>query len=838
MNKTEDSLAQSLSMNASGHTGVENFDFEDPSWLSACAEACILEEKKRVNDNKPSVRSEGGNRPHPFTRNGSGVIQATPDARSISPIRLHTRSLPTTSSTEYARVIQTPVLRGYSKISVGPSYVPGVGIQPDAGLVHDHQPDPCWRCGEPTELVRKIGCRNRWLCSGRPFCPTVRFSPKNEVIVELTLKEDAFSTDPLDRSRIPCMAPVAAVREDDYEGSGCFVRCALVVSIRSAPSEEKARNACMRLKDRFKQYMGGVHIEGNYAGSGQGAMVNWLGIVAVLRVEKRDWVKGALKKEGFIFRDVPPSTYAHLAGCAHRSLGPLDACEGALYTLPRDLRCTLLPFQKEGVLYGLRRQGRCLIADEMGTGKTLQALAIMGCYREDWPLLIVVPASMRLMWAEEVERWYPFLRQDQLHLIQGSKDKLYGEGESSRVLGPQVVITSYAMLRNLSSSVGSWTWNAVIFDESHTITTKLVSGQPLQVKTCLSVASKAKRVVMLSGTPSLSKPFDMFNQVDALVPGLLGAGSSAKIQFISNYCDGCKRLQQTKGGSLKVVPFYSGIEYPDELHALLRSAVMVRRLKINVMDQLPRLRQVRTVVRVAENREELRRAAFLTSFACHHYTTGVPESEKVNANPEDGNRMSADRIAGLKKVRSAADWVVDKLESSAETKTKFVVYAHHLDVLDALQAAFVLHSARNSGHGFSGDREFVCLRIDGSVPSVDRVRFLHEFESSTACRVLLVSITAGGQGLDFTAAHNAVFVELPPTPGWLRQAEDRLHRRGQRSSVNVYITVLPPGSHDDKRWLHLSEKLTTLTSVTNSAAAAEYIDVDQIIDAERLSDDD
>jgi SNF2 family DNA or RNA helicase len=84
----------------------------------------------------------------------------------------------------------------------------------------------------------------------------------------------------------------------------------------------------------------------------------------------------------------------------------------------------------------------------MGTGKTLQALAIMACYQEEWPLLIVVPASLRLQWAEVVEDWIPFLRPADIHVVFGSTDKIFATSEC-----PPVVITSYEMLRNLETSM-------------------------------------------------------------------------------------------------------------------------------------------------------------------------------------------------------------------------------------------------------------------------------------------------------------------------------------------------------------------------------------------------
>ncbi|CAK9166287.1 unnamed protein product [Ilex paraguariensis] len=84
--------------------------------------------------------------------------------------------------------------------------------------------------------------------------------------------------------------------------------------------------------------------------------------------------------------------------------------------LPQSLLDALLPFQLEGVRFGLRRGGRCLIADEMGLGKTLQAIAIAGCFKSEGSILVVCPAILRFSWAEELERWFPFCLPADIHL--------------------------------------------------------------------------------------------------------------------------------------------------------------------------------------------------------------------------------------------------------------------------------------------------------------------------------------------------------------------------------------------------------------------------------------
>lgn len=127
---------------------------------------------------------------------------------------------------------------------------------------------------------------------------------------------------------------------------------------------------------------------------------------------------------------LPSSTFLAVAssaleGDAVRRGGEDVGHRGAsdrLDRVPRSLRDALHPFQERGVRFGLERNGRCLIADEMGVGKTIQALAIASCYLSDGPMLVICPASMRLTWAREAERWLPELRPANLVVVNGSAD--------------------------------------------------------------------------------------------------------------------------------------------------------------------------------------------------------------------------------------------------------------------------------------------------------------------------------------------------------------------------------------------------------------------------------
>jgi SWI/SNF-related matrix-associated actin-dependent regulator 1 of chromatin subfamily A len=135
--------------------------------------------------------------------------------------------------------------------------------------------------------------------------------------------------------------------------------------------------------------------------------------------------------------------------------------EQCLQQIEPELVSTLLDFQREGVAFGVSRGGRCLIADDMGLGKSRQALGIAEYYRDDWPLLIVTNASTREFWAKEVTDLLPKVLFHELRIIQNQNDILDRE---------KIVICSYANLQQQSvSTLTDMDFGVIIFDESHNL---------------------------------------------------------------------------------------------------------------------------------------------------------------------------------------------------------------------------------------------------------------------------------------------------------------------------------------------------------------------------------
>ncbi|KAF2312835.1 hypothetical protein GH714_040885 [Hevea brasiliensis] len=414
--------------------------------------------------------------------------------------------------------------------------------------------------------------------------------------------------------------------------------------------------------------------------------------------------------------------------------------------LPRKILDVLLPFQLDGLRFGLRRGGRCLIADEMGLGKTLQAIAIAGCFMNEGPILVVCPAILRFSWAEELERWLPSCLPSEIHLVFGHRNN-----PAYLTRCPRVVVISYTMLHHLRKSMLEREWALLIVDESHHVRCSKKKSESSEIKAVLEVAAKVKRIVLLSGTPSLSRSHSL---TMLLILGLV-------------YWDRPSMTLQ------KHIDFSKGIRL-EELNMLLRQTVMIRRLKKHVMEQLPPKR--RKIIRLLLKRSDI----VLAMTAVGTVTDDASEDSRAICK---SSQLSYQEL-GVAKLSGFREWLcIQPLISESDVEAeldvnpnaqKMIIFAHHHKVLDGVQELMC--------------EKGVCfVRIDGNTLPKDRQSAVHSFQSSNEVKIAIIGITAGGIGLDFSSAQNVVFLELPQSPSLMLQAEDRAHRRGQTNAVNIYI---------------------------------------------------
>nr|XP_006636786.2 PREDICTED: SWI/SNF-related matrix-associated actin-dependent regulator of chromatin subfamily A-like protein 1 [Lepisosteus oculatus]XP_015214755.1 PREDICTED: SWI/SNF-related matrix-associated actin-dependent regulator of chromatin subfamily A-like protein 1 [Lepisosteus oculatus]XP_015214756.1 PREDICTED: SWI/SNF-related matrix-associated actin-dependent regulator of chromatin subfamily A-like protein 1 [Lepisosteus oculatus]XP_015214757.1 PREDICTED: SWI/SNF-related matrix-associated actin-de len=441
--------------------------------------------------------------------------------------------------------------------------------------------------------------------------------------------------------------------------------------------------------------------------------------------------------------------------------------EADLSSVDSSLTRSLMPFQREGVNFAISREGRLLLADDMGLGKTVQAICIAAYYKKEWPLLIVAPSSVRFTWAEAFRRWLPSVNADRINVIVKGKDSL-----SSGLIN----IISYDLLSKMDKQLPATSFRILIIDESHF----LKNMKTARCKAALPLLKVAKRVILLSGTPAMSRPAELYTQILAVRPSFFPRFH----EFGARYCDA------------KQLPWgwdYSGSSNLGELRLLLEESVMLRRLKSDVLSQLPA--KQRKVVTVTTDGIAARAKAALAAAAKE-----MAKGHRNKQQEKEALLIFYNRTAEAK-IRAIVEYVIDLLESGRE---KFLVFAHHKLVLDSLTKEL-------------GDKGISYIRIDGSTSSADRQSLCQHFQYSTKSCVAVLSITAANMGLTLSSADLVVFAELFWNPGVLIQAEDRVHRIGQTSSVNIHYLVAK-GTADDYLWPMIQGKMNVLEQAGLSEA--------------------
>uniref|UniRef100_A0A804I4U0 SWI/SNF-related matrix-associated actin-dependent regulator of chromatin subfamily A-like protein 1 n=2 Tax=Musa acuminata subsp. malaccensis TaxID=214687 RepID=A0A804I4U0_MUSAM len=452
--------------------------------------------------------------------------------------------------------------------------------------------------------------------------------------------------------------------------------------------------------------------------------------------------------------------------------------------MPSYVESKLLPFQREGIRFVLQHGGRAILADEMGLGKTLQAIAVAACIPDAWPVLVVTPSSLRLQWASMIQQWLNISSADILVVLsqRGGANKAGFKIVSSNLksnihLDGVFNIISYDVVPKIQDILLASEFKIVIADESHF----MKNAQAKRTNACLPVLQKAQYAILLSGTPALSRPIELFKQLEALYPGVYRNVH----EYGNRYC---------RGGYFGL---YQGASNHEELHCLMKATVMIRRLKNDVLSQLPVKRRQQVFLDLNEKDMKQIRILFreLEVVKMNIQACDSPE------NMESLKFMQKNLINKIyiDSAEAKIPAVLDYLSTVIEADCKFLIFAHHQPMIDAI-------------HQFLLKKKVGCIRIDGGTPSSMRQALVNEFQEKIEIKAAVLSIKAGGVGLNLTAASTIFFAELTWTPGDIIQAEDRAHRIGQVSSVNIYY-LLSNDTVDDIIWDVVRSKLETLSQM-------------------------
>jgi SWI/SNF-related matrix-associated actin-dependent regulator 1 of chromatin subfamily A len=426
-----------------------------------------------------------------------------------------------------------------------------------------------------------------------------------------------------------------------------------------------------------------------------------------------------------------------------------------------------MPFQKAGIEYA-HNKGSVLIGDEMGLGKTIQAIGLINLDESIQTVLVICPASLKLNWKREMNSWLTRLFSIEV------------AGQSFP--DADIVIANYDILHKHQKALRDRNWDLMIVDEAHylknlqTRRTQQVLGKKGRVKKDGTSSSidpiPAKRKLFLTGTPILNRPIELWPIIHTLDPMTW----SDMGVFTLRYCKAHKG-RYTRWDM-------SGASNLEELQRRLRSSIMIRRRKSEVLTDLPA--KLRQVIELPQNGArpviEAEKLAFRQHEAALHELAVAVELSKASESREeyiaaverlrDGVALSFGELAKARKETAIAKipQVIDVLETLSE---KCVIFAHHKDVVHGVYDRFKKKS----------------VVLTGETTLKARDEAVRQFQEDPGVQFFIGSIQAAGVGLTLTAASHVIFCELDWVPGNVMQAEDRLHRIGQRNSVLVQHLV-------------------------------------------------
>ncbi|MHB8766606.1 MAG: DEAD/DEAH box helicase, partial [Deferrisomatales bacterium] len=426
--------------------------------------------------------------------------------------------------------------------------------------------------------------------------------------------------------------------------------------------------------------------------------------------------------------------------------------------VPATLAAELRPYQVDGYQWLMRLAhwgvGACL-ADDMGLGKTLQALALILTRARNGPCLVVAPTSVCPNWAAEAQRFAPTLRP----IVFGPGDR---EKTLARLQPFDLVLTSYGLLLQEAERLSAVDWEVAVLDEAQAI--KNVAAKRSQA----AMELKAGVKVITTGTPVENHLGELWNLFRFVNPGLLGSRESFQRRFAAPI-EGGDRVAQARLKRL-ISPF------------------LLRRTKSQVLEDLPPRTEI--LHRVELGPEEAALYEALRGRAVERLAEweGPPLAKRFQV------------LAELMRLRRACCHPRLVLPETAVPSAKLEAFGEILDELVANRHRALVFS-QFVDH-LTIVREYVESRglsyqyLDGSTPARDRKRRVDAFQAGEG-QLFLISLKAGGLGLNLTAADYVVHLDPWWNPAVEDQASDRAHRIGQTRPVTIYRLVAR-GTVEDK----------------------------------------
>ncbi|UVW28638.1 DEAD/DEAH box helicase [Massilia sp. H6] len=438
-----------------------------------------------------------------------------------------------------------------------------------------------------------------------------------------------------------------------------------------------------------------------------------------------------------------------------KHLERMVASEAFTPALPSTLQAELRDYQREGFEWLARLAhwgvGACL-ADDMGLGKTLQALALLLMRAPAGPALVVAPTSVCLNWIAEAERFAPTLNL-----------ALFGPGDRAAMLdqaGPfDVVVVSYGLLQLEAASFARRPWHSIVLDEAQAI-------KNMHTKRSQAVMALTGDFRMVAtGTPLENQLGELWNLFRFINPGLLGSADQFQLRF-AGPIEKAQDKRAEAGARMRL--------------RRLTQPFILRRTKAQVLSELPPRTEIVLPVDLTPDEsalyESLRRQAL----------------DKLAALEAPENQKSIEILAQMMRLRRACCNPELVAPGAGIASSKLAAFAHLVDGLlenrhkALVFSQFVDHLSLI--RKYLDEKNIPYQYLDGSTPIQERKRRVDAFQAG-AGELFLISLKAGGVGINLTAADYVIHMDPWWNPAVEDQASDRAHRMGQLRPVTIYRLV-------------------------------------------------
>ncbi len=441
----------------------------------------------------------------------------------------------------------------------------------------------------------------------------------------------------------------------------------------------------------------------------------------------------------------------------------LDSLASYVPQLPSTLQASLRDYQQEGYQWLSRLAhwgvGACL-ADDMGLGKTVQILALLLERAPHGPALVVAPISVVMNWQAEAARFAPTLRV-----------RAYHQQRSLNDLGAfDLVVASYGMLQQDSEQFAAQHWHSAVLDEAQVI--KNAATKRSQAAMALTADFR----IIASGTPVENHLGELWNLFRFINPGLLGS----KDRFAERFSNPIERGDKQARNHLKrlIQPF------------------ILRRTKTQVLSELPARTEITLQVELSTEERQLYEALRQEALdKIAHMSPEQGKSMQVLAEITKLRRFCCNPKLVLKNTDipgSKLAAFADIAEELLDNRHKALVFSQFVDHL-AIVRAWLEHKG------------IAYQYLDGSTPAAERKKRVDAFQAGEG-DIFLISLKAGGTGLNLTAADYVIHLDPWWNPAVEDQASDRAHRMGQLRPVTIYRLVAQQTIEDKIIALHAQKR--------------------------------